>query len=160
MSLILIQAGCALPLSAMSATSWTDHVHVVLARAGLKRGGARDQVIELLASQPCALTAVEIEHALRTRGRAPGRASIYRVLDLLVDYDLVERVELGDGQARFEPVHPSGVHHHHHLCEQCGQVMAFDDPGLERAIDTLSRRLRVHVTGHEVLLRGVCSRCA
>ena len=58
------------------AAVWREHVHWVLSRAGLKRGGARERVIELLAGQPCALTAVEIEDALRASGDSPGRASI------------------------------------------------------------------------------------
>ena len=36
-------------------TSWSEHVHEVLARSGLKRGGARERIIELLAGEPCAL---------------------------------------------------------------------------------------------------------
>ncbi len=139
--------------------SWAEHVHAVLARAGLKRGGARERVIELLAGQACALSAVEIEHALRTQGRPTGRASIYRVLELLVEHGLVERVEVGDGQARFERLHPSGEHHHHLVCEQCGRLVAFDDPGLEHAIDRLCERLGVRVESHDVLLRGACERC-
>ena len=31
--------------------SWSEHVHGVLARAGLRRGGARERIIELLASE-------------------------------------------------------------------------------------------------------------
>jgi Fur family ferric uptake transcriptional regulator len=139
---------------------WNDHVHKVLASAGLKRGGARDRVIELLASQACALSAVEIEDALRASGRPTGRASVYRVLDLLVEHGLVERVEVGDGQARFERVDPGGEHHHHLVCERCGQLVAFDDPGLERAIARLCARLGVTVESHDVLLRGACGRCA
>ena len=137
---------------------WTERVHAALARAGLKRGGARERVIELLAAQDCALTAVEIEDALRDAGRATGRASIYRTVELLVEHGLVERVEVGDGQARFEP---AVEHHHHHLvCDRCGRLVAFDDPGLERAIDGLSDRLGVRVSKHDVLLRGACARCA
>ena len=143
----------------MAATDWSDHVHGVLARAGLKHGGARDRVIELLASQPCALSAVEIEDALRASGRPTGRASIYRVLELLVEHGLVERLAVGDGQARFERSHPNGAHHHHLVCEQCGRLVAFDDAGLERAIDQLSQRLGVKVESHDVLLRGACERC-
>jgi Fur family ferric uptake transcriptional regulator len=139
---------------------WNDHVHKVLASAGLKRGGARDRVIELLASQACALSAVEIEDALRASGRPTGRASVYRVLDLLVEHGLVERVEVGDGQARFERVDPGGEHHHHLVCERCGQLVAFDDPGLERAIARVCARLGVRVESHDVLLRGACGRCA
>jgi Fur family ferric uptake transcriptional regulator len=147
-------------MASTRAQTWTEHVHEVLAAAGLKRGGARERVIELLAAQPCALTAVEIEEELKTTGRPTGRASIYRVLELLVEHGLVERVAVGDGQARFEPLHPGGAHHHHHLvCEQCGRLVAFDDPGLERAIDALGERLGVRVEHHDVLLRGACERC-
>ena len=143
----------------MAQTQWSEHVHSVLSQAGLKRGGARERVIELLASKPCALSAVEIEDELRSLGRPTGRASIYRVLDLLVEHGLAERVEVGDGQARFERSHPDGDHHHHLVCDRCGRLVAFDDPGLERAIDRLSDRLGVRIDSHDVLLHGACQRC-
>lgn len=143
----------------MAPSDWQQHVHAVLSGAGLKRGGARERVIALLAEQSCALSAVEIEDALRAEDQPTGRASVYRVLDLLLEHGLVERLEVGDGQARFEPAHPSGAHHHHLVCERCGQLVAFDDPGLERAIDRLSERLGVTVESHDVLLRGACGRC-
>jgi Fur family transcriptional regulator, ferric uptake regulator len=141
------------------ATEWSEHVHAVLSQAGLKRGGARERVIELLATKPCALTAVEIEDELRADGRATGRASIYRVLDLLVEHGLAERLEVGDGQARFERSHPDGEHHHHLVCDGCGRLVAFDDPGLEQAIGRLSERLGMRIDSHDVLLHGACERC-
>jgi Fur family transcriptional regulator, ferric uptake regulator len=143
----------------MAQTDWSEHVHAVLLQQGLKRGGARERVIELLAGQSCALSAVEIEESLRAKGRPTGRASIYRVLELLVDRGLVERLAVGDGQARFEAIDPSGEHHHHLVCDQCGRLVAFDDAGLERAIDRLSDRLGVRIESHDVLLRGACERC-
>jgi Fur family ferric uptake transcriptional regulator len=143
----------------MAATEWSEHVRAVLSDAGLKRGGARERVIELLAGEPCALSAVEIEDALRAAGRPTGRASVYRVLELLVEHGLVERVAVGDGQTRFERSQPGGAHHHHLVCEQCGRLVAFDDPGLEHAIDRLSDRLGVTIESHDVLLRGACERC-
>jgi len=56
-----------------------------LAAAGHKRGGARRAVVELLDSQRCALTAVEIEDALRggEARRRVSRASVYRILEEL-----------------------------------------------------------------------------
>jgi Fur family ferric uptake transcriptional regulator len=140
--------------------SWRDQVRLTLREAGLRRAEARERVVDLLAAEPCALSAVEIEEALRTQGRPAGRASIYRALELLVEHGLVERVAVGPGLARFERVLPGGEHHHHHLvCEHCGRLVAFDDPGLERAIDRLSDRLGVRVQHHEVLLRGACRDC-
>jgi Fur family ferric uptake transcriptional regulator len=146
-------------MASSDASTWTEHVHAVLARAGLKRGGARERIIELLALESCALSAVEIEDALRVQGRATGRASIYRVLELLVEHGLVERVSVGHGLTRFERVHPGGEHHHHLVCEQCGRLFAFDDAGLERAIHRVSERLGVRVERHDVLLRGACEKC-
>jgi Fur family transcriptional regulator, ferric uptake regulator len=145
-------------------TDWADHARAVLQRAGHHRGAARDKLIDLLAGQDCALGALEIEDALRRgrRGERPvGRASIYRVLELLHAHDLVNRVDVGDGIARYEPTDPAGRYHHHHLlCGQCGKLVPFDDPGLERSIDQLSTRLGFRTTDHEVTLRGECPDCS
>jgi Fur family transcriptional regulator, ferric uptake regulator len=143
----------------VASAEWSSNVQTVLAGAGLNRGGARERIIEVLAAQSCALSAIEIEDELRAQRRPTARASIYRVLDLLVEHGLVERVIVGEGQARFEPLEPSGHHHHHLVCEQCGRLVAFNDPGLEQAIDKLSDRLGVKVDSHDVLLRGACERC-
>ena len=142
------------------ALSWSDQVHSTLHRAGLRHAEAREQVIELLAAEPCALSAVEIKATLEARGRRVGLASIYRALELLSEHGLVERVAVGPGLARFERSMPGGEHHHHHLvCQQCGRLVAFDDPALERALSGVSRRLGVRVEHHEVLLRGACEDC-
>jgi Fur family ferric uptake transcriptional regulator len=140
--------------------AWIDYVYDTLAVAGLRRGGARDRIIDVLAEQSCALSVIEIEDLLRAAGTPTARASVYRVLDLLVEHALVERVVVGEGQARFEPIQPSGDHHHHLVCDQCGKLIAFNDTGLEQAIDTLSDRLGVRVESHEVLLRGDCGDCS
>jgi Fur family transcriptional regulator, ferric uptake regulator len=134
-------------------------VDEVLGRAGPKHGGARQRVIDLVAYEDCALSAVEIEKMLRDQDTPTGRASIYRVLDRLVDHGLVKRVTVGHGLARFERVLPDGEHHHHLVCEYCGRLVAFDDPELEEAIDSLPERLGVHVERHEVVLRGACPDC-
>lgn len=145
-------------------TDWAEHARTVLLRAGHHRGAARDKLIGLLARQDCALSALEIEDALRRdrRGRRPvGRASIYRVLELLHAHDLVNRLDLGDGVARYETTDPAGEHHHHHLlCDQCGKLVPFHDPALEHSIDQLSDRLGFRTTDHEVTLRGDCPDCS
>ena len=140
------------------AIEWSDHVRATLQTAGLKRGGARERVIDVLADQSCALSANEIEDRLRDAGQPTARASIYRTLDLLVDYGVVERVTTGGGRAAFEPLRSEG-HHHHLVCDQCGRLVAFNDAGLEREIDKLSDRLGVRVESHDVLLRGGCGSC-
>jgi Fur family ferric uptake transcriptional regulator len=92
-------------------------------------------------------------------GGRVGIASVYRALDQLVELELVQRVELGDGIARFEPSHRDGDHHHHLVCDDCGKVEPFSDPGLERALEQAARRLDYGMRAHEVVLHGSCDDC-
>lgn len=141
---------------------WAAHAASTLADNGFRRGGARQAVVELLASQQCALSAFEIERVLSDgEGRAVARASVYRVLDELVNLGLVSRIEVGQGIARYEPIDPSGHNHHHHMvCDICGDVIPFEDDELERALDRVAERVTFKVSGHEITLRGACARCS
>jgi Fur family transcriptional regulator, ferric uptake regulator len=141
--------------------AWTDYVHEQLARTGYRRGGGRSAVIDLLDSQVCALSAQEIEDALRGGDRRVGRATVYRVIDELDGLGLVARVDIGDGVARYESVYPGGGEHHHHLvCDACGKLIPFQDDELERAIHRLARREGFAVDDHDVTLHGTCAVCA
>jgi Fur family transcriptional regulator, ferric uptake regulator len=141
-------------------SDWATDTTEALDRAGYRSGGARRAVIELLGRQDCCLTAQEIFDGLRTEGRTVGIASVYRVLDLLGDRGFVQRIDVGAGMARFEPVHSSGEHHHHLVCEDCGKVEAFADEGLERALQKVAGRTGYSVAGHDVVLRGACADCS
>lgn len=141
------------------ATSWTEHAGQRLADAGFRRGGARAAVIALLDGQSCALTAFDIEDALRDRGRAVARASVYRILDELVGLGLVTRIEVGQGTARYEAARPDGDHHHHMVCDACGDVFPFADDELERTIDRLAGRVAFDIAEHDIVLHGSCADC-
>ena len=145
----------------MSGQEWAEHAHGVLERSGRHRGAARERLIALFSQWGCALTAQEIEDLLRRNEeeRPVGRASIYRALELLFEQQLITRLDLGDGIARYERADPAGEHHHHLLCDGCGQLVAFDDPALERAIDRVSDRLGMRVNHHDVVLHGACPDC-
>lgn len=146
-----------MPLDAR--TEWADHARAVLDQSGHRKGAARNAMIGLLADQRCALSALEIEDLLRSGDRRVARASIYRILELLIACGLITRIELGDGTTRFELVDPGGAHHHHLLCDSCGALVPFHDSDLERSIDRLSRRLGFRTHDHEVVLRGECGTC-
>lgn len=142
------------------AEQWADLAEAALAAAGHRRGGARRAVLELLGGQECALTALEIEDRLRGAERAVSRASIYRVLDELESLRLVQRVETGQAMVRYERVCEAEDHHHHLVCECCGIVLPFSDPALEQAISSISARVPLAVSEHEIVLRGQCRDCA
>jgi Fur family ferric uptake transcriptional regulator len=142
------------------AETWVERAEATLAEAGHKRGGARRAVVELLDRQRCALTAVEIEDALRGEQRRVSRASVYRILDELERLGLVQRVETGQTMVRYERVCAHEEHHHHLVCDECGLIMPFSDEALENAIETLSERVPLKVSEHEIVLHGSCADCA
>jgi Fur family transcriptional regulator, ferric uptake regulator len=137
---------------------WEAHVTSVLDRVGRRSGQARDAVIELLGAQRCCMTAQEIFDALRAEGRRVGLATVYRALEQLTELGLVQRLEFPDA-ARYEPVLPSGEHHHHVVCDDCGKVEPFSDPPLERALGRLEGTLGYELEAHDVVLRGSCGEC-
>lgn len=139
--------------------SWREHTEDALRVAGFRAGGARAAVLDLMEGQNCCASAQEIHETLRGNGRSVGIASVYRVLDVLVELRLVQRVDVGDGIARFEPALPDGDHHHHVVCDDCGKVEPFADSSLETAIARASKRLGYSVDAHEVVLRGECGDC-
>ena len=141
-------------------TDWESSARERLSEAGHRTGGAREAVVEVLGRQSCCLSAQEISDRLREAGNDVGIASIYRALELLHELGLVQRVEFGEGGARFEPLVPGGEHHHHAVCEKCGRVTAFEDERLERQLERLAGRLRHSMRGHDIVIRGDCGRCA
>jgi Fur family ferric uptake transcriptional regulator len=139
---------------------WTDRAQRVLADSRHHTGAARRALVELLDSQTCALSAIEIEDALRERHRPVGRASIYRILDELERLHLVQKLQIGQAMARYEPIRSGAGHHHHLVCDNCGTVTPFTDDGLETAIHRLSGKVPMRVHEHEIVLHGACPDCA
>jgi Fur family ferric uptake transcriptional regulator len=138
---------------------WSEHALAALQDAGLRRGGARRAVVEFLERQDCCRSALEIHDGIVSAGGTVGVASVYRTLDTLAELRLVQRVDVGDGIARFEPF-GEDEHHHHLVCDDCGRVEPFTDPPLEQALARAAGRLGYALAQHEVVLRGSCSNCA
>jgi Fur family ferric uptake transcriptional regulator len=101
-----------------------------------------------------ALAAEQHQSMDELRGRCPGvgLVTMYRTLDLLSGVGLVRKLELGDGP-RYELAE---AHHHHMICESCGEVSEFD----ECPVDTSSlMELGFEVNAHSLEVYGRCAGC-
>jgi Fur family ferric uptake transcriptional regulator len=134
---------------------WAETAVRRLDQEGYRSGAARREVIDLLASEPCAVTALEMDRRLDS----VGRASVYRTLDQLERLRLVQRVEIGGDAAGYERI-DAGQHHHHLVCEKCGRLAPFASDALEEAIEAVGRDAGFEVAAHDVVLRGNCPSCS
>ena len=139
--------------------AWAETALTRLREASGRSGGARRVVVELLGEHDCCLSAHEVHEQVRARGARVGIASVYRALEGMDALGLVQRVDLGDGVARFEPVHADDDHHHHLVCDDCGRIEPFADPTLESAIERVADGRGYLVAAHDVVLRGACEDC-
>jgi Fur family transcriptional regulator, ferric uptake regulator len=143
----------------MASGDWATHTQLALERAGHRASAPRAAVVAALSETGCGASARELAERLDERGHPVGLASVYRALELLEELRLVQRVDVGEGATRYEPFLPDGDHHHHLVCQSCGNVSAFEDPGLERAIERLAGRVEYRIDAHDVTLRGECPAC-
>lgn len=136
----------------------------MLREKGLKVTNQRLLVLEVLAANQDKHMAVEdIYELVKEDYPEIGLATIYRTVQLLLEMQLVDRINLDDGCVRYEIggfYGGEGKHHHHHLiCKTCGKVFSFKDDlldGLERHIE---EETNFHVLDHELKFYGQCMEC-
>jgi Fur family ferric uptake transcriptional regulator len=85
------------------------------------------------------------------------RPTVYRTLNELVEAGLLRRMNLG-GRAVYE--HDYGYPSHDHLhCTICDKLIEFQSDELERLREAVAREHRFRVTGHRLIVTGVCWEC-
>jgi Fur family ferric uptake transcriptional regulator len=95
--------------------------------------------------------------AMERAGLSISRATVYRTLDKLVDAGMLRRLQLGP-RGIYE--HDYGYPQHEHLhCQQCGQVIEFQSPELERLLQDVCRQHQFQAQAFSLLIRGTCQEC-
>ncbi|HZL04566.1 MAG TPA: transcriptional repressor [Coriobacteriia bacterium] len=118
---------------------------------------ARRAIAKAVVAMPGAFT-VENLHA-RAAGSSDGvgLATVYRAVAAMLDSGFVATVGTRAGVALYARC-AGGDHHHHLVCTGCGTVAPVDCP-LDRAVLAAADRSGYTITGHEVVLYGLCSAC-
>ncbi len=135
-----------------------------LREKGLKVTRQRILVLSVL-EQNCGshMTAEEVYGQVSEDYPEIGLATVYRTLQLLLEMQLVDRINLDDGCVRYEIGHllrGNAKHNHHHLiCRSCGKVIPFDGDLLEGLEQHIEETAGFHVQDHEVKFYGLCREC-
>ena len=87
-----------------------------------------------------------------------GLATIYRTLALLTKSGLALEMDFGDGQKRYESSFMS-AHHDHMVCTECGKIIEFNHPLIEKYQEEIAIQNGFKITSHKLDLFGHCINC-
>ncbi|MEM9755206.1 MAG: Fur family transcriptional regulator [Pseudomonadota bacterium] len=80
-------------------------------------------------------------------------ATVYRTVKLFEEAGIIDRLEFGDGRARYEDADRD---HHDHLIDMAtGEVIEFVDPEIETLQERIAEKLGYTLKGHKLELYGV-----
>ncbi|MFC2135518.1 Fur family transcriptional regulator [Bacteroidota bacterium] len=83
------------------------------------------------------------------------RATVYNTLDLLFDCDLLSRRNFGDKLKRYES-NFQRKNHDHVICEQCGKIIEFSNPKVQKIVKEVSDELGIEVINYSFNIYGKC----
>ena len=123
----------------------------------IRNTASKTAILNLISDSKVALSQIEIQNTLNG---LCDRVTIYRVLDRLVNEDLVHKIATPDGKVKFASCnhkHENHLHSHGHIhfnCEKCLAVTC-----LENIIPVFKIPENYKVSEMNFTLTGLCPKC-
>lgn len=130
----------------------------LLRQQGYRLTPQRLLVLEVIKSRSGHMTAEAIHAAIVPQQPYIDIATVYRALQWLEHVGLVARISI-DGTFHYE-YHPLGDHHHHLICQQCGQVVEIPDDVFATLKTNIQQRYNFDLHLDHLALPGRCATCA
>jgi len=117
------------------------------------------RVLEVVGNNQFPLSADDI-HKILERSSRINRVTVYRILDLLVEHGVVERISTG-GRAFYYDLAPNDYHrpHPHFYCKSCGQMDCLAPESITVDTDPLWKMYPGRIDKVEVRIDGICKNC-
>ena len=89
----------------------------------------------------------QICDSLKKKNHNASRATVYRTLDILIKYDFVRKMDIGDGRIRYESKigHP---HHDHMICVETGKIIEFVSDEIEALQEKIAKEHGYKIIKH------------
>ena len=133
-----------------------DGADQLLRRHGLQVTAQRIAMLRAVSTQPHA-TADELATEVRSGIGSISRQSVYDTLGVLVDTQLIRRIQPAGPPARSES--RVGDHHHHLICRSCNAVVDIDCAVGEVPCLTAADDHGFVIDEAEVVYWGLCPAC-
>ena len=131
----------------------------LLKTAGVDVTPNRLNVFKIVGNTTSPLSAREIFDAVR-KSLQINRATVYRILNLLVENKLVDRISTGDRSDRYG-IAPNANHlpHAHFYCTLCGRMQCLTPDSLNLDTAKLAGSFGGMIEKAHVRIDGICQRC-
>jgi Fur family ferric uptake transcriptional regulator len=130
-----------------------------LKEKGLKITNQRLLVAQKIFSSHNHFTAEGLLDELKDNKDRISKATIYRILAIMVEAGLLEEHDFGKDYKYYE--HIIGHEHHDHIiCMQCGRIVEFIDERIEELQNKAASENGFTITGHSLNIFGNCTNFA
>lgn len=141
----------------LDATTIIAALEVAGLRLTCPRKALADQVGRLAAAD-ADFTIEDLWHGVRQTDAGVGRATTFRLVEVLVELGMLDRIAFADGSTRYHAVMP-GEHHHHLTCERCHKVVEVDMCMPAQQLSDVAHQAGFALSGHRIELFGCCADC-
>lgn len=126
----------------------------------LKLTRARKLIVEKILSAKVGehFSADQLLESLRKKDKRVSKATIYRTLNLLAEKKIVEEHDFGREEKYYERM-VERPHHDHLICVQCGRIIEFENPEIERLQEDIARKENFKISYHNHKIFGSCRQC-
>ena len=135
-----------------------DVLEEYISENNLKITKQRRTVLKIFLDCEDHVSVEELYHIVLKTEPKIGLATVYRTLALLTKSGLALEMDFGDGQKRYESSYKS-VHHDHMVCTQCGKILEFNHPLIEKYQEEVAQQKNFKITSHKLDLFGLCQDC-
>ena len=120
---------------------------------GLRMTDQRRIIAKLLESTNDHPDVEELHKRVNQVDQSISLATVYRTVKLFEESGILEKLEFGDGRARYEDA--DREHHDHLINIQNGKVIEFVDSDIELLQEKIANKLGYRLLGHKLELYGV-----
>ena len=127
-------------------------------RKGLRTTDQRRLIIDTFFRAENHVSIEELLAKVRASDPRVGYATVYRTLKLLAESGVANERRFGDGLTRYE-LADDASHHDHLICIDCGTIVEFEEPRIERLQEAVAEAHGFDLRSHKHELYGVCADC-
>ena len=120
---------------------------------GLRMTGQRRTIASVLEEADDHPDVEELHSRAAARDAGISIDTVYRTVKLFEEAGILDKLEFGDGRARYEDAERE--HHDHLIDMNSGEVIEFVDPDIEALQEKIAEKLGYRLRGHRLELYGV-----